>query len=140
MSEVLIKVEGVSKKFCKNLKQSLIYGFRDIFDIRSHELGRSQGRFNLWFTWFVFLVCDCTNHGRIRQILRIHESILAQFAQFGWIYICIFIIFSHIQHRHWTSQIVWFVILLTRLTGWFDSLLFNLAHSADLLIRFDSWS
>ena len=32
MSEVLIKVEGVSKKFCKNLKQSLAYGFRDIFD------------------------------------------------------------------------------------------------------------
>jgi lipopolysaccharide transport system ATP-binding protein len=32
MSDVLIKVEGVSKKFCKNLKQSLVYGFRDIFD------------------------------------------------------------------------------------------------------------
>lgn len=32
MSQVMIKVEGVSKKFCKNLKQSLLYGFRDIFD------------------------------------------------------------------------------------------------------------
>lgn len=32
MSEVLIKVEGVSKKFCKNLKQSLAFGFKDIFD------------------------------------------------------------------------------------------------------------
>lgn len=32
MSDVLIKVEGVSKKFCKNLKQSLAYGFRDIYD------------------------------------------------------------------------------------------------------------
>jgi lipopolysaccharide transport system ATP-binding protein len=32
MSEVLIKVDGVSKKFCKNLKQSLAYGFRDVFD------------------------------------------------------------------------------------------------------------
>lgn len=32
MSDVLIKVDGVSKKFCKNLKQSLAYGFRDIFN------------------------------------------------------------------------------------------------------------
>ena len=32
MNDVLIKVDGVSKKFCKNLKQSLIYGFKDIFD------------------------------------------------------------------------------------------------------------
>jgi ABC-type polysaccharide/polyol phosphate transport system ATPase subunit len=31
MSEVLIKVEGVSKKFCGNLKRSLWYGFQDIF-------------------------------------------------------------------------------------------------------------
>ncbi len=30
MSEVLIKVEGVSKKFCKNLKRSLWYGMTDI--------------------------------------------------------------------------------------------------------------
>lgn len=29
-NEVLIKVEGVSKKFCKNLKKSLIYGGADI--------------------------------------------------------------------------------------------------------------
>lgn len=32
MREVLIKVEGVSKKFCKNLKQSLAYGFKDILN------------------------------------------------------------------------------------------------------------
>lgn len=30
MSEVLIKVEGVSKKFCKDLKRSLWYGMQDI--------------------------------------------------------------------------------------------------------------
>lgn len=29
--EILIKVEGVSKKFCKNLKKSLWYGAQDIF-------------------------------------------------------------------------------------------------------------
>jgi lipopolysaccharide transport system ATP-binding protein len=29
--EVLVKVEGVSKKFCRNLKRSLIYGGSDIF-------------------------------------------------------------------------------------------------------------
>lgn len=29
--EVLVKVEGVSKKFCKNLKTSLWYGFKDLF-------------------------------------------------------------------------------------------------------------
>ena len=28
--EILVKVEGVSKKFCKNLKRSLIYGGGDI--------------------------------------------------------------------------------------------------------------
>ena len=32
MSEVLIKVNGVSKKFCKNLRRSLAYGFSDIFN------------------------------------------------------------------------------------------------------------
>ncbi len=31
MSEVLIKVEGVSKKFSKNLKTSLYYGLKDVF-------------------------------------------------------------------------------------------------------------
>jgi lipopolysaccharide transport system ATP-binding protein len=30
MSEVLVKVEGVSKKFCRNLKRSLWYGVQDI--------------------------------------------------------------------------------------------------------------
>ncbi|HTI99146.1 MAG TPA: hypothetical protein VL527_09705, partial [Dongiaceae bacterium] len=30
MSEVLIKVSGVSKKFCRNLKRSLWYGMQDI--------------------------------------------------------------------------------------------------------------
>lgn len=30
MSETLVKVEGVSKKFCKSLKKSLIYGMQDI--------------------------------------------------------------------------------------------------------------
>ena len=29
--EVLVRVEGVSKKFCRNLKRSLIYGAKDIF-------------------------------------------------------------------------------------------------------------
>jgi ABC-type branched-subunit amino acid transport system ATPase component len=29
-NEVLIKVEGVSKKFCKDLKKSLKYGFQDL--------------------------------------------------------------------------------------------------------------
>lgn len=31
MGEVLIKVEGVSKKFAKDLKKSLLYGMRDLF-------------------------------------------------------------------------------------------------------------
>ena len=31
MSEVLVKVEGVSKKFCANLQRSLWYGVQDIF-------------------------------------------------------------------------------------------------------------
>ena len=30
MSDVLIKAEGVSKKFCKNLKRSMLYGIQDI--------------------------------------------------------------------------------------------------------------
>ena len=29
-NEVLVKVEGVSKKFCRNLKRSLWYGVKDI--------------------------------------------------------------------------------------------------------------
>ena len=28
--EVLVKIDGVSKKFCSRLKQSLIYGIQDI--------------------------------------------------------------------------------------------------------------
>jgi lipopolysaccharide transport system ATP-binding protein len=31
MGEVLIKVEGVSKKFAKDLKKSLVYGLKDVF-------------------------------------------------------------------------------------------------------------
>jgi lipopolysaccharide transport system ATP-binding protein len=30
MSEILIKAEGVSKKYCKNLRQSMLYGIQDI--------------------------------------------------------------------------------------------------------------
>ncbi len=30
MSDLLVKVEGVSKKFCKNLKRSMLYGLQDI--------------------------------------------------------------------------------------------------------------
>jgi len=30
MSDVLVKVEGVSKKFCKNLKRTMLYGIQDI--------------------------------------------------------------------------------------------------------------
>ena len=30
MSDVLIKAEGVSKKFCKSLKRSMLYGVQDI--------------------------------------------------------------------------------------------------------------
>ena len=29
--EILIKVEGLSKKFCKDLKTSLWYGVKDLF-------------------------------------------------------------------------------------------------------------
>jgi lipopolysaccharide transport system ATP-binding protein len=29
-SEILVRVEGVSKKFCKSLKRSLWYGVKDI--------------------------------------------------------------------------------------------------------------
>jgi lipopolysaccharide transport system ATP-binding protein len=39
VSETLIQVEGVSKKFCKNLKRSLMYG---AMDIGSELLGRSK--------------------------------------------------------------------------------------------------
>lgn len=28
--DVLIKVEGVSKKFCRSLKRSMVYGMQDI--------------------------------------------------------------------------------------------------------------
>lgn len=40
MSETLIKVEGLSKKFCRNLKKSLWYGMRDI---GSELAGRRHG-------------------------------------------------------------------------------------------------
>lgn len=40
MSETLVKVEGVSKKFCRSLKRSLWYGMRDI---GNELLGRRHG-------------------------------------------------------------------------------------------------
>jgi len=40
MGETLIKVEGLSKKFCRNLKRSMWYGMRDI---GSELLGRRHG-------------------------------------------------------------------------------------------------
>ena len=39
--EVLIRVEGVSKKFCRTLKRSLMYGVQDLFKEMS---GQSRGR------------------------------------------------------------------------------------------------
>jgi len=39
-SEVLVRVEGVSKKFCRSLKQSLWYGLADM----AGELNPTQGR------------------------------------------------------------------------------------------------
>jgi lipopolysaccharide transport system ATP-binding protein len=38
-SEILIKVENVSKKFCRRLKRSLWYGMKDV---GSEILGRSK--------------------------------------------------------------------------------------------------
>ncbi|MDT8305502.1 MAG: ABC transporter ATP-binding protein [Anaerolineae bacterium] len=40
MSDVLVSVEGVSKKFCRSLKRSLWYGVRDL---GSELIGRSNG-------------------------------------------------------------------------------------------------
>ena len=40
MSETLIKVEGVSKKFCRSLKRSLWYGMQDL---GSEMLGKRHG-------------------------------------------------------------------------------------------------
>ena len=40
MSDTLIKVEGVSKKFCRSLKKSLWYGMQDI---GSEMLGKRHG-------------------------------------------------------------------------------------------------
>ena len=39
--EVLVKVEGLSKKFCKDLKTSLKYGVQDLF---SNFLGNKDER------------------------------------------------------------------------------------------------
>lgn len=39
-NDILIKVEGVSKKFCKELKTSLKYG---VYDLTNEVLGRSHG-------------------------------------------------------------------------------------------------
>lgn len=43
-SEVLIKVENVSKKFCRNLKRSLLYGMKDL---GSELVGRSNSHKDL---------------------------------------------------------------------------------------------
>ncbi len=43
-SEVLIKVENVSNKFCRRLKRSLWYGMKDL---TSELLGRSNSHKNL---------------------------------------------------------------------------------------------
>jgi lipopolysaccharide transport system ATP-binding protein len=40
MSDTLIKVEGVSKKFCRSLKRSLLYGMQDL---GKEMLGRRHG-------------------------------------------------------------------------------------------------
>ena len=40
MSDVLIKVDGVSKKFCRSLKKSLWYGMQDL---GSEILGKRHG-------------------------------------------------------------------------------------------------
>ncbi len=41
MGEVLIKAEGVSKKFAKDLKKSLYYGMVDVFN---NVIGRQQSK------------------------------------------------------------------------------------------------
>ena len=73
--------------------------------IRSHELGESQGWFNLWFARFVFfsairiLRITVERIRRIGQILWIHKLIFAQFAWIGWIFICLFVIFVRFAER-----------------------------------------
>ena len=48
--EVLVKVEGVSKKFCKSLKRSLIYGAKDVWtELTGRENIYNKGAF-LGFT------------------------------------------------------------------------------------------
>ena len=44
MSDILIQVENVSKKFCRRLKRSLWYGFKDL---GSELIGRSNGHKSL---------------------------------------------------------------------------------------------
>lgn len=47
-SEILIKVEGLSKKFCTNLNRSLIYGFKDMasaFLVNSENIGLRKDEF-----------------------------------------------------------------------------------------------
>src|SRR6188472_2944731 len=50
MSEVLIKAENVSKKFCRSLKKSLWYGLQDIAgDIVGRDIGlRPLRRDEFW--------------------------------------------------------------------------------------------
>ena len=48
-NEVLVKVEGVSKKFCRNLKRSLCYGVQDI---SSELFGNNQKR-GEWTMWVI---------------------------------------------------------------------------------------
>lgn len=49
MSEILIKVEGVSKKFAKSLKQSLFYGVKDVFNgIRGSATQKSLRKGEFW--------------------------------------------------------------------------------------------
>ena len=43
-AETLIKVEGVSKKFCRNLKKSLWYGMKDL---GNEVFGRSEKKSQL---------------------------------------------------------------------------------------------
>lgn len=44
-NEVLVKVEGVGKRFCKDLKRSLFYGVQDVFnDLRGKGLDASELR------------------------------------------------------------------------------------------------
>lgn len=54
--EVLVKVEGVSKKFCKDLKRSLWYGIRDIAsDLFGLKKNQEQVCFPMIQYFYVFM-------------------------------------------------------------------------------------